>query len=146
MSEARRDAFGVCKNEKIFIAGGSTSDGTEIVYLKTCEIYNILTDEWQFIASLTLRRTLGSMILVDETLYVLGGRTRDRYVLMTPGKFSDKVECHNHESDEWNVKATVPVNKITIKKREKLERFFFKGCSLRVFKGVLSNLEFIGKE
>ena len=141
LNEARCDAFGVCKNEKIFIAGGSTSDGLEIVYLETCEVYNILRDEWQFMANLTIRRTWGSMMLVDETLYVLGGRTKMRY--QSPGKFSNKVECYNHESDDaWCVKATVPIKKITIKKRKKQDFicYFLKGCSLRVFKGVLAKL------
>jgi len=41
LNEARCDAFGVCKNEKIFIAGGSTFDGSKIVYMSTCEVYNI---------------------------------------------------------------------------------------------------------
>jgi len=143
LNQARCDTFGVCKNEKIFIAGGSTSDGLEIVYLETCEVYNILTDEWQFVSNLTLRRTWGSMMLVDETLYVLGGRTKMRY--QSPGKFSNKVECYNLESDAWYVKATVPINKIAIRKREQLDFicYFLKGCSLRVFKGVLTNLECI---
>ena len=145
LNEARCDAFGVCKNGKIFIAGGSTSDGLEVVYLKSCEVYNILTDEWQCMASLTLCRTWGRMMSVDETLYVLGGRTRTRY--MSPGKFSNKVECFNHESDAWYVKAIVPINKIAIKKREQLDfhfvYYFLKGCSLRVFKGALTNLESI---
>ena len=57
LNEERCDAFGVCKNEKIFIAGGSTSDGLEKIYLETCEVYNILRDEWQFMTNLTLRRT-----------------------------------------------------------------------------------------
>ena len=141
LNEARCDAFGVCKNEKIFIAGGSTSDGLEKAYLETCEVYNILRDEWQFMANLTLRRTWGSMMLVDETLYVLGGRTKMRH--QSPGKFSNKVDCYNHESDAWYVKATVPINKIAIKKRKRRDfiRYYLKGCSLRVFKGVLTNLK-----
>ena len=142
LNEARRNAFGLCKNEKIFIAGGTYEDGGRftVKFLNTCEVYNIKRDEWQFIASLKMGRTLGSMVLIDETLYVLGGLTRTRYE--SPLKISDKVECYNHEGNEWNEKATIPVNKITIKKGEKL-RYYFKGCSLRVFKGVLTNLESI---
>ena len=113
LNEARDNAFGVCKNEKIFIAGGSKFH--ELLQrefpLKTCEVYNISTDEWQFIASLTLRRTLGSMVLADETLYVLGGQS--------PGKFSVKtIECYNHENDKWIDVASVPVNKL-IKERSR---------------------------
>ena len=128
LNEARRNAFGACKNEKIFIAGGVNSE-----LLRTCEVYNILTDEWQFIASLTLRRSWGSMVLPDETFYVLGGFTREL-------KSGFKVECYNHESDEWNVKATVPVNKITTD-YDKFMPYTLKGCSFRVFNGVLTNLK-----
>ena len=87
LNEARKHAFGVCKNEKIFIAGGQRSE-----VLKCCEVYNILTDEWQVIASLTSCRALGSMVLVDETLYVLGG-----FMCTLYWKLSDKIECYDHE-------------------------------------------------
>ena len=144
LNEARQNAFGVCKNEKIFIAGGSHFWlGQETDFLKTCEVYNILTDEWQFIASLTLNRTLGSMVLADETLYVLGGRTGSIKVpsfQIYAGKLSVTIECYNHENDEWNDKATVPVNKINLKERVPRENYF-KACSLRVFKGVLTHLK-----
>ena len=139
LNETRRRPFGVCKNEKIFVSGGSSLTGPGPILLKTCEVYNISTDEWQFIASLTVGRGLGSMTLVDETLYVLGGRTAIAgYV--GAGEFSSRVECYNHESDEWNVKATVPVNKITIKKRGHPWNFL-KGCTLPIFKGALTNLK-----
>ena len=56
LNEARRMAFGVCKRQKIFLAGGVNSGK-----LRPCEVYNVLTDEWQFIASLTLGRSWRSM-------------------------------------------------------------------------------------
>ena len=130
LNEGRTHACGVCKNEKIFIAGGH---GSEV--LKSCEVYNILTDEWQVIASLTSCRTLGRMVLVDKTLYVLGGRTLS-------GKFSDKIEGYDHEKNEWNEKAIIPVRKVTTREREN-DWDFLKGCSLRVFYGVFNNLESI---
>ena len=138
LNEARKNALGACKNEKIFIAGGWYLDWFQVELLNTCEVYNILTDEWQFIASLALCRTLGSMVVVDETLYVLGGGCQ------SAGKFSDKVKYYNHEDNEWNDKATVPVNKITLREREE-EPYHFKGCSLRVFKGVLTKLQSISE-
>ena len=131
LNEARRNAFGAFKNEKIFIAGGENSD-----FLRTCEVYNLLTDEWQFIASLRLGRTWGSMVLADETFYVVGGFMRNL-------ENSLEVECYNHESDEWNVKATVPVNRAM--HDTKFMPYPFKGCSLRVFKGVLTNLKSIAE-
>ena len=136
LNEAGRNPFGVCKNEKIFIAGGFKFN----VYkrsLKTCEVCNILTDEWQFIASLTRARIMGSMVLFDESILVLGGVTSDWALLA--GKHCDEIECYNPESDEWTDKASVPVTKISIKKREKLP-YELRCCTLRVFKQVLTNL------
>ena len=148
LNEARHDAFGVCKNEKIFIAGGFLTDEEEDPdYVRTCEVYNKLTDEWQFIGGKTLRRLFGSMVLVDETLYVLGGdperlcpctKSRENYP-------SDKVECYSPESDEWKVKGTVPVNNLMISENTDRLRSYFQACSLRVFKGVLTNLEAIAE-
>ena len=46
----------VCvKIENIFIAGSSGADGRP---LQACKVYNMLTDEWQLIASLKLPRVL----------------------------------------------------------------------------------------
>ena len=53
LNEARWGCFGVSKNEeKIFIAGGRGI--LKFHSLKSCEVYNIATDEWQSIASLTV--------------------------------------------------------------------------------------------
>ena len=73
-------------------------------------------------------------MVVDETLYVLG------MDFQSGEKVSDTVKYYNHEDNKWIDKATVPVNKIT--KTRKLG-YYFRGCSLRVFKRVLSNLECI---
>ena len=86
---------------------------------------------------MTFGRAMGSIALVDETLYVLGGFKA----------IDEKVECYNHESDEWNFKATAPVNRLnrtTIKVTKKLP-YYLKGCTLRVFRGVLTNLESIAE-
>ncbi|KAL9976013.1 hypothetical protein ACROYT_G013242 [Oculina patagonica] len=125
LNEARGGAFGVRKNEKIFITGGCRA---------TCEVYHMRTDEWHLIASLTfLTRTMPSeMVHVDETLYVLGGR-------------STIIKCYDHERDVWNFKADVDVKKMTMPhETESFARYsFFKCCSLLVFKGILENLESI---
>ena len=112
-------------------------------YLRTCEVYNILTDEWHFIAGKTLRRTFGSMVLVDQTLYVLGGNPKATPCACFTKGYRDKVECYDPESDEWNVNATVPVNRMTSEKAVMPGYVVFQGCSLRVFKGLLTKLESI---
>ena len=120
LDRSRTDAFGVCKNEHIFIAGGSDE---ELLYaqqfLNSCELYNIQTNEWQYIASLTRRRTLGRMVLIGETLYVLGGVTFTKMDLL---EYCDKIEYYDHGTNEWKDQATVHVRKITrdIKGNEEL--------------------------
>ncbi|KAL9967493.1 hypothetical protein ACROYT_G025727 [Oculina patagonica] len=114
------------------------------VAVGSCEVYNILTDEWQLIANLKLNRNLGSMVLVDDVLFVLGGRTSFRYY-SSGHRWSDTVECYDHEKDEWNNKTNVPVSKMTIKNRAK-PQYYFKGCSLQVFTGVLNSLESIDRD
>ena len=48
MQEKRECAFGVATQGKIFVAGGRGPVS------KTCEVYNISTNEWQFIGSLNV--------------------------------------------------------------------------------------------
>jgi len=97
IQEARFYAFGVVANNKIFIAGGVGKNSKQ---LKTCEVYNMFADEWQSIASLTVPRNQGHMVLVSETLYVLGGCSQGLFTLL--------VECYDHEKDKWNEKTLLP--------------------------------------
>lgn len=115
LQKARYQAFGVGKNQKIFVAGGLGEywEG----HLKTCEVYHIETDEWHLMATLTIPRPCGGMVLVDQTLYVLS-----RY---TPSK----TECYRHGKDEWIVQ-TLP-----------FQLGSSSACSFRLFKGDLYKLE-----
>ena len=87
-------------------------------------MYNIEADEWQSMASLTVPRPYGSMMLVDGVLYVLcpnsGGMFRE-------------AECYDDGKEEWNVKMRIPIP-------EKM-KCSFKACALRIFKRTLANLE-----
>ena len=107
LNEARWGAFGVSKNEeKIFIAGGRGI--LKFHSLKSCEVYNIATDEWQSIASLTVPRKFGKMELRDGTIYVLGGMTQS-------GRFPRgrvPVEWYDHDRDMWFDKSKMPVSNI----------------------------------
>ena len=114
LKEARSYAFGVSKTDenKIFIAGGF---GIFRDWLKSCEVYNILTDEWHFIESLTVPRAYGKMVLIDEIIYVLGGSSKKPLVdtcLMFPhGQVT--MESYDHERDKWNERAIISSKKIT---------------------------------
>ena len=140
LKEARRDAFGVSKNdEKIFIAGGH---GIFDDWLNSCEVYNIATNEWQFIARLTVQRAFGKMVVIDKTIYVLGGRVKNPF--QDPCDFPDgkkAVECYDEETDKWNDRTTIPIHKICLRRMSKFGDYEFslKICSLRLFKGVEFN-------
>ena len=73
MNEARHAAFGAAMNGKLFIAGGLQRNGQICTVLKTCEVYNPSTDEWQLIPNLNAPRHSASMVSFKGTLYVVGG-------------------------------------------------------------------------
>ena len=124
MQQARGGAFGVASQEKIFVAGGADEEGT---VLKTCEVYNVSTNEWQLIANLNFYRTHGSMVCLGGTLYVLGGFDQ------TKKNPEHSVECYDKQG-KWIVKTTIPV------KEDCKEKQAFKGCVLKFSKGVLNKL------
>ena len=66
MQQTRVGSFGVATEGKIFLAGGR---GTWAMWLQTCEMYDISTNEWQFIGSLNVPRAYGSMVCLKGTLY-----------------------------------------------------------------------------
>ena len=121
MQEKRECAFGVATQGKIFVAGGRGRGGG---VLKTCEVYSISTNEWQFIGSLNVPCFWGSMVCVNGTLYVLGG-SRNEYT----------IESYDPTTNEWTQKTTIPVDEIP-----KKENRSFKGCALKVSKAVLDKL------
>ena len=125
MQQARGGAFGVASQEKIFVAGGADEEGT---VLKTCEVYNVSTNEWQLIANLNVYRTHGSMVCLGGTLYVLGGFDQ------TKKNPEHSVECYDKQG-KWIVKTTIPVEEGYEEKQA------FKGCVLKFSKGVLDYLD-----
>ena len=113
---------------KIFVAGGR-KDWESV--LKTCEMYNISTNEWQFIGSLKVPREECSMICLKGTLYVLGGV--DIYE-----RIQLNVECYDPTEDKWIEKTTIPVEMIAEDNDNA-----FTGCVLKLSKGVLDKLDAI---
>ena len=133
LKEARMDAFGVNKNEeKIFIAGGL---GIRPGWRRSCEVYTIATNEWQFMASLTLPRVCGKMVLIDGTIYVLGGNVQTP--LKDTFNFSDgrvPVECYDEEADKWNDRTTMPFAMFIDRENPRaIYRARLNICSVRLF-------------
>jgi len=131
MQEEKAASFGVATEGKIFLAGGRQPTGFLGKWLRTCEMYNISTNEWQFIRSLLAPRVFGSMVCLKGTLYVLGGTN------VFPGSVLD-VECYDPTEDKWIIKTTIPVKMIS-----KGNKDAFTGCVLKLSKGVLDKLDVI---
>ena len=138
MKEARIGAFGVSKNEeKIFIAGGIRPG----VWLNSCEVYTIATNEWQFLANLTMSRAGGKMVLIDETIYVLGGQIKKPF--KDACNFPDgevAVEYYDDENDKWNDRTTMPSDKIFFRENPEVTGHGLKLriCSVGLFHTVCS--------
>ena len=127
MQQKRWNAFGVASEGKIFVAGGADWQG----HLKTCEMFNVSTNEWQFIGSLNVARAFGSMVCLKRTLYALGG---------VNGRLESElsVECYDPAENKWIEKTTIPVKMI-----RKGKNYSFTGCVLKLSKGVLDKLDVV---
>ena len=128
MQQARAYSLGAASEGKIFVAGGM--ENWEFC-LDTCEMFNISTNEWQFIGSLNVPRTDGSMLYLKETLYVLGGRN-----VYEESELS--VECYDATEDKWIEKTTIPVEFLS-----EYDDDTFTGCVLKLSKGVQDKLDVI---
>ena len=105
-------------------------NGREILTsrLKTCEMYNTSTNEWQLIGSLNTPRTCGSMVCLKGTLYVLGSYPY--------GSSQWSVERYSPTEDKWILTTSIPVKMIS-----KGNNDTFAGCVLKLSKGVLDKLD-----
>lgn len=130
MNEARHAAFGAVMNGKIYIAGGLQKNGQICTVLKTCEVYNPSTDEWQVIPSLSAPRHSASMVSFKGALYVVGG--------MKDQKKSRElsVEIRDSDANEWRKKSTIPVNNEKQSGGVKKE-IHYKACSATIYKDKL---------
>jgi len=128
--EARAEAFGAAANGKVYIAGGMKIT----MVLTSCEVYNEMTNEWSFIACLTVPRASGNMACVDGTLYVVGGTT-DRGIPRSAAP-SLIVECYDPEKDRWRKKTTLP--RLFSTSEETMLNGGYRACSAKLLKRVLT--------
>ncbi|XP_068727330.1 kelch-like protein 2 [Montipora capricornis] len=123
MQQERKNAFGVGTEGKVFVAGGEGMEGV----LKTCEVYTISTNEWQYIGDLNVPRRLGSMLCVNGTLYVLGGSKNLYY------DYSYAVETYDPTLNKWTEKTSIPMDWIP----ENNRNCSFKGVGLKIPKALV---------
>lgn len=134
LQEARAEAFGAAANGKVYIAGGMKITVVSHKRLTSCEVYNEMTNEWSFIACLTVPRASGNMACVDGTLYVLGGTT-DRRIRQS-AEPSLTVECYDPEKDRWHKKTTLP--RLVSASEGRLLKGGYRACAAKLLKGVLT--------
>lgn len=85
------------------------------------------------------------MVLIDETLYVLGGRVKRLF--KDPCNFPDgkmPVECYDEERDKWNDRTTMSIDKIFFSETPEASGHSLSGpriCSVRLFHTALNLLD-----
>ena len=80
-------------NNKIFAIGGN--DNVEQLS-DTVEVYDPENDIWEHsVASLNYGRRCFGVVVVNDSIYAVGGRV------------TDTIECYNKQSNEWKVIGTV---------------------------------------
>ena len=124
MNVARHDAFGAAMNGKIYVGGGRQKKRT----LRTCEMYDPLTDEWQVMPNLNVPRHSSSMVCYEEALYVVGGMKmrQDREL---------SVEMFDFKTNKWKKTSTIPVADEI--EEERKQNWHYKACSAAVHKDAL---------
>ena len=135
MNEARYNAFGAATNGKIYIAGGINEKERYLTVLKSCEVYDPSTNEWQVMSSLKVCRHAANMVCFQEALYVVGG-------------FKDKqsssrelsLEVFQLGACEWKRKSTIPTNFENENPGDRKRRNHYKACLAAIQKSLLEKL------
>ncbi|XP_068683298.1 kelch-like protein 3 [Montipora foliosa] len=135
MNEARSNAFGAAMNGKIYIAGGINQSGGHRTVLKSCEVYDPSTDEWQVISNLKVCRQAANMVCFQEALYVVGGfkdaRSSSRELA---------VEVFQLGACEWKSKSTIPTNFKNENPGDREKKVHHKACLAVIHKSLLEKL------
>ena len=135
MNEARYDAFGAAMNGKIYIAGGINKSGGRLTVLKSCEVYDPSTNEWQVISNLKVCRYAANMVCIQEALYVVGGfkdtRSSSREL---------SVEVFQLGACEWKSKSTIPTNFENENCEDRKKNIHYKACLAVIHKSLLEKL------
>ncbi|XP_068684085.1 kelch-like protein 3 [Montipora foliosa] len=135
MNEARCEAFGAAMNGKIYIAGGIKKIGGHYTVLKSCELYDPSTNEWQVISNLKVCRQAANMVCVQEALYVVGG-----FKGIQKSSRELSVEVFQLGACEWKSKSTIPTNFENENPEDRKKKIHFKACVAAIHKSLLEKL------
>ena len=122
MQTAMNSAFGVAIQRKIFVCD------------RFCAVYEVSTNEWQTMASLTKwnegsRFRLRSVVSLNQTLYAVGTVENDFSV--EPDDMI-AVKSYDPKLNKWIQKTSIPINKSSEE-----ETYSFQCASLKLSKGLL---------
>ena len=119
--EAGTCRWGTALNDKIVV--GTTKQKDLLWQTYRCSVYEETTDEWWFLPSPNGR--LEKLLAVDGRLYAVSNVMR----IAESISIDTRIECYDPDKNEWNLK-----NETTIPGASG----FTNACSLRIFKGFLS--------
>ena len=126
--EARFGASGTAAHGNIFIIGGWSAGPYNAAIVKTCELYNETTNEWNLIAR-SSRSPLSSIMCVNDKVYVVDD-------LWYKSGGMGEIESYDPDNDEWNGVTKIPD---VLNTRREIEVFKVKSCSMRVFMPDVTN-------
>ncbi|XP_068729473.1 kelch-like protein 3 [Montipora capricornis] len=135
MNEARYNAFGAAMNGKIYIAGGINGIGGHHTVLKSCEVYDPSTNEWQVMSNLKVCRQAANMVCFQEALYVVGGFKHKK-----SSKRELSVEVFQLGACEWKSKSTIPTNFENENPGDGEKKIHYKACHAVIHKSLLEKL------
>ena len=135
MNEARYNAFGATMNGKIYIAGGVNINVGRYTILKSCEVYDPSTNEWQVISNLKVCRQAASMVCVQEALYVVGG-----FKDIQKSSRELSVEVFQLGACEWKSKSTIPTNFENENPGDRKKEIHHMACHAVIHKSLLEKL------
>ena len=135
MNEARFDAFGAAMNDKIYIAGGININEGCLTVLKSCEVYDPSTNEWQVMSNLKVCRQGASMVCIQEALYVVGGFKEEK---LSSRELS--VEVFQLGACEWKSKSAIPTNFENENPGDRKKKIHHKACVAAIHKSLLEKL------
>ncbi|XP_068729488.1 kelch-like protein 3 [Montipora capricornis] len=135
MNEGRWNAFGAAMNGKIYIAGGINESGGLRRVLKSCEVYDPSTNEWQVLSNLKVCRQAANMVCFQEALYVVGG-----FIDLKVSLRELSAEVLQLGACEWKSKSTIPTNFENENPGDRKKKIHHKACLAVIHKSLLEKL------
>lgn len=88
--------------EKIIIVGGF-ADMTITNIELSCEMFEPSTNQWSLVSSPESPRAAGSIVSIDDIVYLFGGESDTSYDL-------EPVECFDLTKNKWHTIGSLPAN------------------------------------